>query len=152
MDLKNSRSMFFFPLGQHASPFYHLVVFHPDVWSWIVSNAINLVDQVWPDFFFLKKFVSDIISLYSSSFWIGDAFWPIVDTVPRMPRLTSPRRAVHKVCSLFSTTSHYSSNFDIISNMTSLLVTSRDCPIFYRRKKAQKDMAEARSQLDRWSF
>nr|GMC85983.1 DNA polymerase delta catalytic subunit [Ipomoea batatas] len=29
---------------------------------------------------------------------------------------------------------------------------SRDCPIFYRRKKAQKDMAEAKIQLDRWSF
>lgn len=29
---------------------------------------------------------------------------------------------------------------------------SRDCPIFYRRKKAQKDMAEAKVQLDRWSF
>ncbi|KAK2445058.1 recovery protein [Trifolium repens] len=33
-----------------------------------------------------------------------------------------------------------------------VLCTSRDCPIFYRRKKAQKDMAEARLQLDRWSF
>ncbi|KAL3844768.1 hypothetical protein ACJIZ3_002171 [Penstemon smallii] len=33
-----------------------------------------------------------------------------------------------------------------------VLCTSRDCPIFYRRKKAQKDMAEARVQLDRWSF
>lgn len=29
---------------------------------------------------------------------------------------------------------------------------SRDCPIFYRRKKAQKDMAEAKAQLDRWNF
>ena len=29
---------------------------------------------------------------------------------------------------------------------------SRDCPIFYRRRKAQKDMAEARLQLDRWDF
>ncbi|KAB5556432.1 hypothetical protein DKX38_007341 [Salix brachista] len=33
-----------------------------------------------------------------------------------------------------------------------VLCTSRDCPIFYRRKKAQKDMAEAKRQLDRWSF
>ncbi|KAF3971356.1 hypothetical protein CMV_005041 [Castanea mollissima] len=33
-----------------------------------------------------------------------------------------------------------------------VLCTSRDCPIFYRRKKAQKDMAEAKLQLDRWSF
>nr|GMC79266.1 DNA polymerase delta catalytic subunit [Ipomoea batatas]GMC90235.1 DNA polymerase delta catalytic subunit [Ipomoea batatas] len=33
-----------------------------------------------------------------------------------------------------------------------VLCTSRDCPIFYRRKKAQKDMAEAKIQLDRWSF
>ncbi|KAH7681090.1 DNA-directed DNA polymerase protein [Dioscorea alata] len=33
-----------------------------------------------------------------------------------------------------------------------VLCTSRDCPIFYRRKKAQKDMAEARMQLDRWNF
>lgn len=33
-----------------------------------------------------------------------------------------------------------------------LLCCSRDCPIFYRRKKAQKDMAEARLQLDRWNF
>ncbi|XP_021675936.2 DNA polymerase delta catalytic subunit isoform X2 [Hevea brasiliensis] len=30
-----------------------------------------------------------------------------------------------------------------------VLCTSRDCPIFYRRKKAQKDMAEAKRQLDR---
>ncbi|KNA03069.1 hypothetical protein SOVF_212670 [Spinacia oleracea] len=33
-----------------------------------------------------------------------------------------------------------------------VLCTSRDCPIFYRRKKAQKDMREAKVQLDRWSF
>ncbi|KAJ4960448.1 hypothetical protein NE237_020358 [Protea cynaroides] len=33
-----------------------------------------------------------------------------------------------------------------------VLCTSRDCPIFYRRKKAQKDMAEAKTQLDRWKF
>ncbi|ESW20839.1 hypothetical protein PHAVU_005G019000 [Phaseolus vulgaris] len=33
-----------------------------------------------------------------------------------------------------------------------VLCTSRDCPIFYRRKKAQNDMSEAKSQLDRWSF
>ncbi|KAF4377123.1 hypothetical protein F8388_017527 [Cannabis sativa] len=33
-----------------------------------------------------------------------------------------------------------------------VLCTSRDCPIFYRRKKAQKDMAEAKQQLDRWTF
>ncbi|XP_057770162.1 DNA polymerase delta catalytic subunit [Salvia miltiorrhiza] len=33
-----------------------------------------------------------------------------------------------------------------------VLCTSRDCPIFYRRKKAQKDMAEAKRQLDRWTF
>ncbi|XP_023899553.1 DNA polymerase delta catalytic subunit [Quercus suber] len=33
-----------------------------------------------------------------------------------------------------------------------VLCTSRDCPIFYRRKKAQKDMAEVKLQLDRWSF
>uniref|UniRef100_A0A0E0F356 DNA polymerase n=1 Tax=Oryza meridionalis TaxID=40149 RepID=A0A0E0F356_9ORYZ len=33
-----------------------------------------------------------------------------------------------------------------------VLCTSRDCPIFYRRRKAQKDMAEARVQLQRWDF
>ncbi|XP_068647384.1 DNA polymerase delta catalytic subunit-like isoform X2 [Aristolochia californica] len=33
-----------------------------------------------------------------------------------------------------------------------VLCTSRDCPIFYRRKKAQKDMAEAKMQLERWQF
>ncbi|XP_026455099.1 DNA polymerase delta catalytic subunit-like [Papaver somniferum] len=33
-----------------------------------------------------------------------------------------------------------------------VLCTSRDCPIFYRRKKAQKDMAEAKVQLDRWQY
>ncbi|RXH93939.1 hypothetical protein DVH24_016006 [Malus domestica] len=33
-----------------------------------------------------------------------------------------------------------------------VLCTSRNCPIFYRRRKAQKDMAEAKVQLDRWSF
>ncbi|KAL8460238.1 hypothetical protein ACS0TY_031956 [Phlomoides rotata] len=33
-----------------------------------------------------------------------------------------------------------------------VLCTSRDCPIFYRRKKTQKDMAEAKVQLERWKF
>ncbi|XP_021899855.1 LOW QUALITY PROTEIN: DNA polymerase delta catalytic subunit [Carica papaya] len=33
-----------------------------------------------------------------------------------------------------------------------VLCTSRDCPIFYRRKKAQKDMAETKRQLDRWNL
>eukprot|EP00245_Coleochaete_scutata_P011481 TRINITY_DN4271_c0_g1_i1.p1 TRINITY_DN4271_c0_g1~~TRINITY_DN4271_c0_g1_i1.p1 ORF type:complete len:309 (-),score=59.18 TRINITY_DN4271_c0_g1_i1:190-1023(-) len=33
-----------------------------------------------------------------------------------------------------------------------VLCTSRDCPIFYRRKKAQKDLTEAESQLGRWQF
>ncbi|KAG0586012.1 hypothetical protein M758_2G055400 [Ceratodon purpureus] len=33
-----------------------------------------------------------------------------------------------------------------------VLCTSRDCPIFYRRKKAQKDLAEAEVQLERWDF
>ncbi|XP_068652015.1 DNA polymerase delta catalytic subunit-like isoform X2 [Aristolochia californica] len=33
-----------------------------------------------------------------------------------------------------------------------VLCTSRDCPIFYRRKKAQKDMADAKLQLERWQF
>ncbi|XP_023518307.1 DNA polymerase delta catalytic subunit [Cucurbita pepo subsp. pepo] len=33
-----------------------------------------------------------------------------------------------------------------------VLCTSRDCPIFYRRKKAQKDMAEAKQLLERWNF
>lgn len=33
-----------------------------------------------------------------------------------------------------------------------VLCTSRDCPIFYRRKKAQKDLSEAELQLARWEF
>ncbi|KAH7292764.1 hypothetical protein KP509_29G084300 [Ceratopteris richardii] len=33
-----------------------------------------------------------------------------------------------------------------------VLCTSRDCPIFYRRKKAQKDLSEAEVQLERWDF
>ncbi|XP_024367195.1 DNA polymerase delta catalytic subunit isoform X2 [Physcomitrium patens] len=33
-----------------------------------------------------------------------------------------------------------------------VLCTSRDCPIFYRRKKAQKDLGEAELQLERWDF
>ncbi|GBG84624.1 hypothetical protein CBR_g38906 [Chara braunii] len=33
-----------------------------------------------------------------------------------------------------------------------VLCTSRDCPIFYRRKKAQKDLAEADAQLSRFQF
>lgn len=33
-----------------------------------------------------------------------------------------------------------------------VLCTSRDCPIFYRRKKAQKDLSEAELQLARWDF
>ena len=31
-----------------------------------------------------------------------------------------------------------------------VLCTSRDCPIFYRRKKVQKDLNEAMGQLDRF--
>ncbi|GAQ79793.1 DNA polymerase delta catalytic subunit [Klebsormidium nitens] len=33
-----------------------------------------------------------------------------------------------------------------------VLCTSRDCPIFYRRKKVQKDLAEATTQLSRFEF
>ncbi|KAL7112135.1 hypothetical protein ACP275_05G133300 [Erythranthe tilingii] len=33
-----------------------------------------------------------------------------------------------------------------------VLCTSRDCPIFYRRKKVQKDMEQAKQELDRWNF
>ncbi|CAI5474353.1 unnamed protein product [Closterium sp. Yama58-4] len=33
-----------------------------------------------------------------------------------------------------------------------VLCTSRDCPIFYRRKKAQKDVEEAHAQLARFDF
>jgi DNA polymerase delta subunit 1 len=33
-----------------------------------------------------------------------------------------------------------------------VLCTSRDCPIFYRRKKVQKDLKEAQSGLDRFAF
>ncbi|XP_002983728.2 DNA polymerase delta catalytic subunit isoform X2 [Selaginella moellendorffii] len=33
-----------------------------------------------------------------------------------------------------------------------VLCTSRDCPIFYRRKKAQKDLSEAELQEQRWDF
>ncbi|GFR51256.1 hypothetical protein Agub_g13560, partial [Astrephomene gubernaculifera] len=31
-----------------------------------------------------------------------------------------------------------------------VLCTSRDCPIFYRRKKVQKDLNEAMAQLERF--
>lgn len=31
-----------------------------------------------------------------------------------------------------------------------VLCTSRDCPIFYRRKKVQKDLGEAHALLDRF--
>ncbi len=31
-----------------------------------------------------------------------------------------------------------------------VLCTSRDCPIFYRRKKVQKDLGEAHGQLGRF--
>lgn len=33
-----------------------------------------------------------------------------------------------------------------------VLCTSRDCPIFYRRKKVQKDLGEAQNALDRFSL
>ncbi|PNH02711.1 DNA polymerase delta catalytic subunit, partial [Tetrabaena socialis] len=32
-----------------------------------------------------------------------------------------------------------------------VLCTSRDCPIFYRRKKVQKDLNEAVAQLERFN-
>lgn len=52
----------------------------------------------------------------------------------------------------FSATSG-SLNIQISSKLMMMsLCDSRDCPIFYRRKKAQKDMAEAKMQLDRWNF
>ena len=31
-----------------------------------------------------------------------------------------------------------------------VLCTSRDCPIFYRRKKVQKDLSESHTQLKRY--
>jgi DNA polymerase delta subunit 1 len=33
-----------------------------------------------------------------------------------------------------------------------VLCTSRDCPIFYRRKKVQKDLREAQEALERFKF
>ena len=33
-----------------------------------------------------------------------------------------------------------------------VLCTSRDCPIFYRRKKVQKDLFEAEAQLKRFDW
>ena len=35
---------------------------------------------------------------------------------------------------------------------TDVLCTSRDCPIFYRRKKVQKDLQEAQAQLERFEW
>lgn len=35
-------------------------------------------------------------------------------------------------------------------NVQDVLCTSRDCPIFYRRKKTQKDLAEAHAVLSRF--
>ena len=35
-------------------------------------------------------------------------------------------------------------------NLQDVLCTSRDCPIFYRRKKTQKDLAEAHAVLSRF--
>lgn len=33
-----------------------------------------------------------------------------------------------------------------------VLCTSRDCPIFYRRKKVQKDLVQAEATLGRWEW
>ena len=33
-----------------------------------------------------------------------------------------------------------------------VLCTSRDCPIFYRRKKVQKDLLEAEATLERFTW
>jgi hypothetical protein len=89
-----------------------------------------------------------------TSFWPGDALWEAMDTMPGVPRISAPGRSLHKVCcfSLNSSHAHYfvpvtSLKLAVLSNHC-----SRDCPIFYRRRKAQKDMAEARLQLDRWDF
>ena len=35
-------------------------------------------------------------------------------------------------------------------HLQDVLCTSRDCPIFYRRKKTQKDLAEAHAVLSRF--
>jgi DNA polymerase delta subunit 1 len=32
------------------------------------------------------------------------------------------------------------------------LCSNRDCPIFYKRKKVQKDLADAQDALDRFAF
>jgi len=37
-------------------------------------------------------------------------------------------------------------------SLSVLSLHSKDCPIFYRRKKVQKDLKEAQSKLDRFSF
>jgi hypothetical protein len=39
---------------------------------------------------------------------------------------------------------------NLISALQDVLCTSRDCPIFYRRKKVQKDLAEAHTVLSRF--
>ena len=71
--------------------------------------------------------------------------------MPRMSGLTPPRRVMHKVFHFISTTVICFIVPEFIRADLCFFV-SRDCPIFYRRKKAQKDMAEAKMQLDRWNF
>ena len=40
--------------------------------------------------------------------------------------------------------------FRAACNLQDVLCTSRDCPIFYRRKKTQKDLGEAHAVLARF--
>lgn len=107
--------------------------------------------------------------LSDCSVWAGDAFWEVVDTMPRVSRFSSPGCALHKVfifVCLYAVVSFFPMGifwkvkcmgwlmFPITLSfcLTCTFVNSRDCPIFYRRKKAQKDMAEAKLQLERWNF
>lgn len=77
-----------------------------------------------------------------------------MDTVPRMPRLTPPRRALHKGFHIIHIFLAFliKSDFTVPDLIYACFFLSRDCPIFYRRKNAQKDMAEAKMQLDWWNF
>ena len=81
------------------------------------------------------------IPLDQQGIWPTGLIRPTVDTVPTLPGVFTSGELIRIVHTIIRS----------IWSFQDVLCTSKDCPIFYRRKKAQKDVADASVILERFS-
>jgi hypothetical protein len=76
---------------------------------------------------------------------VGDQVLASVDPVSEVPGQLARRRYLHKVCFFFINMLDFISDLILILNKN-----SQDCPIFYMRKKVQKDLQDQDKLINRF--